>query len=77
MEIQSQWETLTPHSYQWTDPLDRKSKVNRDNKRQNRKVLGHYIQKNQNTHSSQVHTEHSQELITYWDTKLTSTNLGA
>ena len=26
---------------------------------------GYYIQKNQNTHSSQVHMEHSQELITY------------
>ena len=36
---------------------------------------GHYIQKNQNTHSSQVHMEYSQELITYWGTKLTSTNL--
>ena len=36
---------------------------------------GHYIQKNQNIHSSQVHMEHSQELITYWGTKLTSTNL--
>ena len=32
-------------------------------------------QKNQNTHSSQMHMEHSQELITYWGTKLTSTNL--
>ena len=32
--------------------------------------------KNQNTHSSQVHMEHSKQLITYWDTKLTSTNLG-
>ena len=31
--------------------------------------------KNQNTHSSQVHMEHSQEFITYWGTKLTSTNL--
>ena len=31
--------------------------------------------KNQNIHSSQVHMEHSQELITYWSTKLTSTNL--
>ena len=39
---------------------------------------GHHIQKkNQNTHSSQVRMEHSQELITYWGTKLTSTNLGA
>ena len=33
--------------------------------------------KNQNTHPSQVHMEHSQESTTYWDTKLTSTNLGA
>ena len=33
--------------------------------------------KNQNTHSSQVRMEHSQELITYWGTKVTSTNLGA
>ena len=33
---------------------------------------GHYIQKNQNTHSSQAHIEHSQELTTYWDTKLIS-----
>ena len=31
--------------------------------------------KNQKTHSSQVHMEHSQKLITYWGTKLTSTNL--
>ena len=31
--------------------------------------------KNQNTHSSQVHVEHSQDLIIYWGTKLTSTNL--
>ena len=40
---------------------------------------GHYIQKKkkktQNIHSSQVHMEHSQESITYWGTKLTSTNL--
>ena len=34
-----------------------------------------YIQKNKNIHSSQVHMEHSQGLTTYWDTKLTSTNL--
>jgi len=34
-----------------------------------------YIQKNQNIHSSQVHIEHSQELIKYWGTKLTSKNL--
>ena len=38
-------------------------------------ISGHYIQKNQNIHSSQAHMEHSQELITSWDTKLTSTNL--
>ena len=31
--------------------------------------------KNQNKHSSQVHIEHSQELITYWGTMLTSANL--
>ena len=31
--------------------------------------------KNQNIHSSQVHIEHSQELIKYWGTKLTSKNL--
>ena len=31
--------------------------------------------KNQNIHSSQVHMEHSQGLITYCGTKLTSTNL--
>ena len=31
--------------------------------------------KNQNIHSSQVHMERSQELITSWGTKLTSTNL--
>jgi len=31
--------------------------------------------KNKNTHSSQVHMEHSQESITYWGTKQTSTNL--
>ena len=31
--------------------------------------------KNHNIHSSQEHMEHSQELITYWGTKLTSTNL--
>ena len=31
----------------------------------------HYIQKNQNTHSSQVSIENSQELITYSGTKLT------
>ena len=31
--------------------------------------------KNQNMPSSQAHMEHSQELITYWGTKLTSTNL--
>jgi len=31
--------------------------------------------KNENIHSSQVHMEHSQELIIYWGTKLTSTNL--
>ena len=37
--------------------------------------LGHYIQKNQNISSSQVHMEHSQGLITYWGIKLTSTNL--
>ena len=36
-----------------------------------------YPKKNQYTHSSQVHMEHSQESTTYWDTKLTSTNLGA
>ena len=36
---------------------------------------GHYIQRNQNTHSFQVHMEYSQEFITYWGTKLTSTNL--
>ena len=34
---------------------------------------GHYIQKYQNIHSSQVLMEHSQGLITYWGTKLTST----
>ena len=38
-------------------------------------ISGHYIQKNQNIYSSQVHMEHSQELITWWGTKLTSTNL--
>ena len=38
---------------------------------------GHHIQKNQNTHSSQMLMEHSQESTTYWDTKLTSINLGA
>ena len=32
-------------------------------------------QKNKNISSSQVHMEHSQELITYWGIKLTSTNL--
>ena len=31
--------------------------------------------KYQNTHSSQVHVEHSQGLTTYWGTKLTSTNV--
>ena len=31
--------------------------------------------KNQNIHASQVRMEHSQELISYWGTKLTSTNL--
>ena len=31
--------------------------------------------KNQNIHSSQVNMEYSQELIAYWGTKLTSTNL--
>ena len=36
---------------------------------------GHCIQKNQNIHSSQVHMEHFQGSITYWSTKLTSTNL--
>jgi len=36
---------------------------------------GHYIQKNKNIPSFQVHMEHSQELITYWGTKLTSKNL--
>ena len=35
----------------------------------------HYIQKNQNTPSSQMCMEHSQGLITYWGTKLTSTSL--
>ena len=39
------------------------------------KFSGDYIQKNQNIHSSQVHMEHSQGLITYWVTKLTSINL--
>ena len=34
-----------------------------------------HIQKNQNTHSSQVRMEHSQELTTYWGIKLTSTSL--
>ena len=38
-------------------------------------ILVHYIQKDQNTHSFQVHLEHSQRLSTYWGTKLTSTNL--
>ena len=33
--------------------------------------------KKQNIHSSQVHMEHSQELITYGGTKLTSTKLRA
>ena len=33
--------------------------------------------KNQNIYSSQVCMEPSQELITYWDTKLASTNLRA
>ena len=33
---------------------------------------GHYIQKNQSAHSSQVHMEHSQELTPCWGTKLTS-----
>jgi len=33
--------------------------------------------KNQNTGSFQVHIEHSQELIAYWDSKLTLTNLRA
>ena len=33
------------------------------------------LQKNQNIHSSQMHMEHYQELITYWGTKLASTNL--
>ena len=31
--------------------------------------------KNQNIYSFQVHMEHSQGMITYWGTKLTSTNL--
>ena len=33
--------------------------------------------KSEYIHSSQVHMEHSQELITYWGTKLTSTNVKA
>ena len=33
------------------------------------------IFRNQNIHSSQVHMEHSQGLITHWGTKLTPTNL--
>ena len=33
--------------------------------------------KNQNTHSSQVHRDHSQESTMYLDTRLTSMNLGA
>ena len=31
--------------------------------------------KSQNMHSFQVHMEHSQELITSWDTRITSTSL--
>ena len=38
-------------------------------------IFGTLHPKNQNIHSSQVHMEHSQGLITYWGTKLTSTNL--
>ena len=33
-------------------------------------LIGHYIQKNQNTHSFQMLMEQSQESTTYWDTKL-------
>ena len=36
-----------------------------------------YPKKHQNTHSSQVCMEYSQESTTYWETKLNSTNLGA
>ena len=34
--------------------------------------IGHSIQKQQNTHSSQVHMEHSLSLITSWATNPTS-----
>ena len=32
-------------------------------------LSGYYVQKNQNTHSFQVHMEYSPEKITYYDTK--------
>ena len=35
----------------------------------------YYTHKNQNIHSSQMLMEHSQEFITYWGTKITSTNV--
>ena len=38
-------------------------------------IFRHYIKKNQNIHSPQVHMECSQGLTTYRGTKLTSTNL--
>ena len=38
-------------------------------------LSGYYVQKNQNTHSFQVHMEYSPEKITYYDTKQALTTL--
>ena len=69
--------TLTPHLQQWTDHPDRKStrQLNEALDEMDSIFIGHSIQKQQNTHSSQVHMEHSLGLITFWATNPTSVTL--